>query len=279
MKFIQSYSDIDRFPSKDRRPVQEEVLYHFIWFGAPLDHHVLSLASLFETQHNPRAILWTNEASRPGLEACLMPIFSKKAFEIRVYKSKLEGILFPVMSHDNFWTADDWRVEILYEHGGMYVDIDFMFLRDMSWLTRYRCSYRWASEGYFNPALLVFPKGDRFLLTTLIRFAELPDRKKWGRFNTLFNFDNIDKMDRDIYCLPCLWLDPTWVAEGEFGVEKFDRFFEPFDGDIEKLFPLSLAYHWHNRWKKDVRDPATCVGKFYKKFVIDAGYRIRNQTT
>ncbi len=274
MKFVQSYTDIDIFQSLTRNPIKEKLFYHCIWFGKPLYHHILSLASLFQTQANPHVILWTNEESAPLLKSTLEPIFSgRHSFEVRVYQPKLEGIVYEKSPFHPFWTADDWRIEILYEYGGIYVDLDILFLKDMSWMARVRGSYRWQSTGYFNPAVLIFPKAkDTFLLLTLARLRELPYRQKWNRYALIWGFDKMDKIDPNLYCFPCLWFDANWVVEGPWGVESFDKFFEPFSGDIETLFPLSVCYHWHNRWDRDVRDPSTAVGKFYKKFVIEPGY-------
>jgi hypothetical protein len=232
------------------------------------------LASLFQTQKNPHVILWTNDASFSKLKATLEPIFAgRHQFEVRVFKSKLEGVLYDKSAFDPMWTSDDWRVEILYEYGGIYVDLDILFLKDMSWMTRVRGSYRWQCTDYLNPAILIFPKPkDNFLLMTLGRFRELPTRHTWNRNEFLWGFDKMDKIDSSIYCFPCLWFDAGWVIEGGQSLFGFDKFFESFSGDISTLFPWSVCYHWHNRWQRDVRNPETMVGQFYKKFVTDAGY-------
>ena len=108
----------------DTSPITTPVKYHLVWFGMPLDHHVLCLSSLFATQANPDVTVWTSDEWVEPLRAHFMPLFKDRSFKVEVFHSIHEGVLYPKEPLDKFWTCDDWRLDILYTYGGIYALMD-----------------------------------------------------------------------------------------------------------------------------------------------------------
>jgi hypothetical protein len=278
MKLITSSDEIDT------SPVLDIVDYHLVWFGTPIDHNILCIASLFATQANPRVTLWTSDSYVIGLRERLCPIFQGKNFAVKVFKSEIEGTLYPKETEDKFWTCDDWRLDILYTYGGIYVDMDTLALKDISWVSRYRAMSRWGLERRCNSSIASFPKGDSELLKLIHIMGTMGNRKGWHRPVPNFEWD---LLEIDMHCFNVTFFDCGWSGGGV----GFDDFFtmplfheKTRDGSIlgecktlyfteppnaEDPFVGSYMYHWHNRWNVSVRNPHALVGQYWKTFVLD----------
>lgn len=239
----------------DTTPVSDPVDYHLVWFGKPIDHIRLCIASLFATQANPRVTLWTTEEYVDGLREAFS--FPGKAFRVEVFRSQYEGVLYVKEPYDKFWTCDDWRLDILYTHGGIYVDMDTLALKDISWVSRYRAMSRWGREERCNSSITSFPKGDPELLKLIQHMGD--NRKHWDRPvpNLWWNL-----VDVDMTCFDVVFFDYGWTVENHC-----DTFFSSLPDD-PNFFNGSYVYHWHNRWDRDVRNPDTLVGHYWKKYVL-----------
>jgi hypothetical protein len=250
--FIENPDEVDTFP------VTTPVKYHCVWFGEPLDHHVLCLSSLFATQRNPDVTLWTSEAFIDNLRTYFMPKFGHHAFKVEVFRSIYEGVLYPKEEEHRLWTCDDWRLDILYTHGGIYVDLDNLFLKDISWVSRYPAMSQWGGDKRCNSSIASFQAGDPELRKLIDIMGRIPDRKGWHR--TVPNFEWT--LPVSVYCFACPFFDPVWWDDPTL----FDGFFTGMAGET-RAFKDSYVYHWHNRWALPVRDPNTLVGKYWAKFV------------
>lgn len=257
MKLISNINDIDI------TPIEDIVNYHVVWFGNPLDHHVLCISSLFETQHNPCVTLWTSDTYVSHLRDVLCPMFKDKQFKVEVFRSINEGVLYPKEVEDLFWTCDDWRLDILYTYGGIYVDIDTLALKDISWISRYRGISRWGKDDRCNSSIVSFSKGDIELLKLFNVMKTIENRKGWHRSVPNFEWS---LLDIDMYCFDVEFFDCGWGGGGV----GWDTFFTSIP-DTNEPFNWSFMYHWHNHWTLDVRNPNTLIGTYWKKFVIDTG--------
>lgn len=260
MKLITSPHEVDT------SPVLDSVDYHVVWFGDPIDHVILCIASLFATQANPKVTLWTSDTYVSRLQDRLHPIFQRVNFSVKVFRSDIEGVLYPKEPEDKFWTCDDWRLDIVYTHGGIYVDMDTLALKDISWMSRYRGMSRWGLGDRCNSSITSFPKGDPELLKLLHIMGAMGDRKGWHRSVPNFEWT---LLDIDMYCFDNVFFDCAWSHRGL----SWDDFFAVVPGS-EDPFIGSFVYHWHNRWDRDVRNPETLVGRYWKLFVTDRFHRI-----
>lgn len=263
MKLITSPSEVDT------TPVLEPVAYHLVWFGDPIDHVILCLASLLKTQSNPVITLWTSDLYVERLRRRLCPIFAGHPFCVEVFRSEIAGVLYPTEPDDKFWTCDDWRLDILYTHGGIYVDMDTLALKDISWVSRTRAMSRWGLEDRCNSSIASFPKGDSELLKLLQSMGTMGPRKGWHRAVPNIRWDFLDI---DMLCFHPVFFDCGWGGGGV----GCDAFFATIpDGDDP--FVGSYVFHWHNRWTHPVRSPTTLVGRYWKAFVTDCFHGVDDE--
>ncbi len=252
--------DIENLPP----PSNEKLDYHCVWFGNLLNHHILSIASLFETQKNPRVYLWTNQESYPKLKK-LESIFKNYNFEIKI------GNFQELPSYQSLaFKSDYWRIQILNLMGGFYFDLDVLFLKDMSWVINYGhpiVQEGYMSENTFNNAILYYPAGHFGLahwLNRLKTFTHL----SWDSVFNSYNYSNLDKFGAKL--LPNKVCDNGWIDNPLISL-SWDDFFEKQDVDVSILIDklsTSFCYHWHNRYNKTVEKENTTVNYFWKKFVL-----------
>jgi hypothetical protein len=246
MKLITDFSTI--------KPYTEKLQYHCIWFGSLLDHHILSIASLFQTQANPSVNLWTDKASYQGLSK-LASIFLNYDFKIVI------GEFEECESYQSaMFRADKWRLQILYKHGGIYFDLDIVFLKDISWFANYGPIVHegYTSEKVFNNAILYFPK-EHFGLK---HWLDLIGNGSFG-WSRIFEIQKIsDKFGADM--IPNSLTDRGWA-----GLDPgCDDFFEK-PGLPYECMADSFMYHWHNRWNKSVKNEDTLAYYYWKQYVVN----------
>ena len=148
--------------------------------------------------------------------------------------------------------ANEARLLILLKFGGVWFDLDVLFLR--RW-TRCSCAYprafayAWPHMPYPNNAVLFAPRADDE--TILRTVAHLTAKKKGFSFQQArFTYNS----PVPLLVLPSEWFDPAWVH----GVD-FCAFFKKSKADVEKVTFASFGggaftYHWHNCWDAKAED-------------------------
>lgn len=250
MKLITDFNNINSYKDK--------LLYHCVWFGDVLDHHILCLASLFSTQLNPSVILWTDRKSFDSLRS-LSKIFIDYDFNIEI------GNFDDNSSYDSMaFRSDKWRLQILRDLGGIYFDLDIVFLRDISWFANYGrpiVHEGYSSEKVFNNAIMFFPKNHSGIKYWL---------EKIGSGNLGWrNIFEIQKMSDDNFgadMIPNSVTDRGWTELGP----SFDDFFDK-PGLTYDILSDSFLYHWHNRWNKSIKKRGTLAEFFWNRFVVENG--------
>ena len=240
-------------PTLDFTPTSS-VLYHCIWFGPFLPHLQLSLASLFHTQHAPTVYLWTDRESYDGLQ-CLKPLFSESSLDIRIpdFIVDLDSYYAPS------FRSDYWRFCIVWEYGGLYFDLDVLFLKDLSWTSRYPFVQEgFITENVFNTAIMYFPPQHEDVGYWLAQVRE-ETHLDWKRLFQIQSYAH----PYSCFLFPNAFLDYSWTVVSTFST---DDFFQK-DLPIETLFATnSFAYHWHNRYSLSVTNENTLVGKCWNHF-------------
>ena len=102
------------------------------------------------------------------------------------------------------------RLVVLYNHGGVYLDLDTMFLRDLSDLFDQPFlsddfSYRWGADlPYGNNAVMRFRRGSENALKLM------ETSMKAGSCNprVVLEFEGGEEIDLTV--LPCAFFDPLW---------------------------------------------------------------------
>jgi hypothetical protein len=218
---------------------------------------------------NCEAWLWLDIASRQDADnpylAELAPWIVIRKYDAR---EQARGTVFETapaltVSDDPRVRSDAFRLVVLYRHGGIYVDIDTLFLRDFQELIASPLGaspfvYRWSAHStYFSNAILYIPHGHPLALQLMQHCRAV------GSCHSRIAFRHQDHADKDFLELPCPIFDPLWphfdsedrYAEAPFS--KFEHFFRPFGlfhrknpaiHGLENFFPGAFAYQWHGCW-------------------------------
>lgn len=236
---------------------QDELFYHCVWFGKYYPHHVLSIGSILATQSNPKVIVWTDNESLEELKK-IEEIFCNYKDKV-VVKSGIGIIQDCVQYLQITFRSDKWRYEILSKYGGVYFDLDMLFLKDLSWCKSKNICFvqeGFSSEKVFNTALAYYPPNHKDILEINKNFGT-----NYLGWSELFKYQKYDDN------LECVLLDNKLTDIGWCGVNSvgWDSFFDnPFV--TEDCMWDSIVFHWHNRYSKQIRD-GTIAGHYWKKFI------------
>jgi hypothetical protein len=255
----------ERVPGAGREP------FHFYWRGRFGAKQAFALKSFLATQDTDavEAWLWLDaEDGHAGHEENpllrpLLPFVEVRRFdpEAEARGTPLEGMPELLRGKRDATRSDFLRLVVLHRHGGVYADIDMMFLRDWAPLLasdgepREFC-YVWPGQSYANSAILRLRREGATAAALLERAAAVGDVHP----RQVLGFD----ADRypDLWILPCPYFDPLWLThDGEDRYRApfrgFPDFFRRFDWRFRprrgvrshrEFFPGAFAYHWHNCW-------------------------------
>jgi hypothetical protein len=281
-------------PDEDSAPEGEP--YHMYWQGPFTTKQAFSVKSLLATQkRRGEVFLWLDpEDGYPGhqqneLLRSLAPDVSVRPFHAaqECRGTPLEGRT-ELMEHASpLERANLLRLVTLYRYGGVYLDLDTMFLRDLSDLFHQPFmtddfTYRWSADlPYGNNAVIRFCRGSENALKLLERGA----REGSCNPRVVLRFEGGE--DIDLTVLPCAFFDPLWPhLDGKSQLERppfddFAGFFRKFSwrfrpgpdaGSYRDFFPGAFAYHWHNNW--DAREhERSYFGRFAQEIEAELANR------
>jgi hypothetical protein len=245
---------------------------HLYWHGPLGRKPALAIASFLATQDLTRAELWLWLDARDGYDGHaanpwlipLLPFVTVKPFDAEraIRGTPLEGRAdrysgWPAVRHSNLV-----RSVVLFSYGGVYADMDVLFLRDLSPLLHPDASaefcYCWsADQPYANSAVLALGRRSPAAHALLARCRATNS----FRPRDVLRFDQ--RPDLDLLVLPCPYFDPLWpIHDGrdrssDAPFQRFDGFFRRFGWrvrrpaippTVETFFPGAFTYHWHNGW-------------------------------
>jgi hypothetical protein len=155
------------------------------------------------------------------------------------------------------WLGGDlFRLLCLYKYGGVYSDVDVLFLRDITPLTSTEFMYQWGTSGVshnesrleINGAIMHLNKGSE-LATQLIKQLEvippLPNTNMWGKDL----YQQVRSKNKNWNIFPCAWFNTEWVTTELNSFKKVDD---------TPLYDGAFTWHWHNKWD----DPIESGSKF-----------------
>jgi hypothetical protein len=231
----------------------EPTIFHMFWGKLPAaEQAALAIVSFLATQDLEYSVLWV--WSPLGVEAASDPLFlpftnSKhvffKTFDaiIEARGTPLEGsFLLQAAASSNdprfYLFGDLVRLLVLAKHGGVYVDMDVLLLRNLGPLLGHEFAEQWDTSCFeSNNAVLRIKAGSAFS-TNMVSFVAKTDPKTlpssfspyaWGGEVALYN--NFNFFDR----LPVCFIDSLFLL---------DSF-----ANSSKVHPSnwfgSFAYHLH----------------------------------
>ncbi|KAF8918144.1 hypothetical protein CPB85DRAFT_113870 [Mucidula mucida] len=165
--------------------------------------------------------------------------------------------------------SDMVRFVLCQRYGGVYLDVDMLFLRDWEelWGWRGSFSYRWSFRTRYNTAVLRLRKGSA-LGTFLLRTA-LKNELDFHPI-TVSKYLKEAHLDGLLYRIPDALFDPAWLngdgyqrdrppqpyfkSFADFFVAPSPRGVTPQAVGFNGFFKGAYIYHFHNSWWKVV-DP------------------------
>jgi hypothetical protein len=269
------------------RPSQR---YHMYWFGPFGRKPAFAVKSFLATQDPGRSELWLWLDADEGYEghqdneflAPLIPHITVRRFcpgteargtPLERAAGSLNGDMTRI-GRPNFF-----RLVVLHNHGGVYVDADTMFLRDMGVLLDVlspgeEFCYQWSSKPCGTTAIMRLHQGGETVNRLLARCEE----RGSCRPRNILAFE--DGADLDLLVLPCVFFDPLWLhfdSTDSYLDAPFDRFADffrrfgwrfrpkPEIRSHRDFFPGAFAYQWHNCWRAREHE-ASYFGMFEREF-------------
>ena len=151
-------------------------------------------------------------------------------------------------AHD--WRSDVFRLIILYKYGGIYFDLDTIWLRPLPLLFGeigdVEFCYCWGIEPYGNNAVVRLNAGGpnaTALITEAARTGlPIPQHR--------LRIDN----GLDLLCLPPGVFDPYWYLDQPFDVSETFNCTDPQRiAEIRGKMAGSFCHHWHGRWDEEMK--------------------------
>ncbi|RUP47623.1 hypothetical protein BC936DRAFT_145521 [Jimgerdemannia flammicorona] len=259
----------------------ENTIYHSYWrsdltpFG---EKQVSTLRSFFATQNanHSTLFLWSNGELISPLLTNLKSIVGDR-LQIRLYDTEVLAKGTPIEGSPHLSIKDDLayldgdliRLLVLYKYGGMWFDMDTLFVRDMSpvlsqeWLGQFDC---FMPEGLpFNGAFMRFRKDSPYVCEMLGEMATGPSPRKntvdWGGYLYYRVYRRLLQHGiKPFSTLPWCFTDsvsctaensmPHAFDEAEFPKERLDQTF---------------AFHWHNQWHRSPGSVFRYLDDLHKK--------------
>lgn len=245
-----------------------DVMVASFLYSQPLERSLLVLWFISETEMTQFA-KHTDHSLHPNVKL--------KLFEHNDILAQLHPESMDLASSKAEKTAlsDQIRIVLLIQYGGIWLDSDTVFLRDLSPLWPYEFAGRWSFLPSHNNAILrLFPASK--LGQALWKQAILSKEKGMQPqyFAKLLNGTK-----HRLLALPSPLVDPVWLAAdnipqehemGEFSFRSRAAFFEQppnTDADLSgkvfcsdgvlRFFEGAFTYHWSSGWDNNRNDEGT----------------------
>lgn len=247
---------------------EKRIIAHAYWYGELGRKQIFSLKSFLATQNIDIVEVWLWLDSKNGFEhysenemlQMLLPYLAVKRYDpvseiMHTPFAKCKEMM--TQEHNLAARADAFRVLMMYKYGGLYFDLDVMFLRDFHQLfLGDEFVYAWERQPFANSALMYCRKGS-YITTSIVRKAiQKRSCLPW----VLFRYD--DRQMDYLMVYPCCFFDPLWMGVQEgMSIKSYSDLFcdkneltSPKVVSFRDFFPGSYAFHWHNMWNSEIDD-------------------------
>lgn len=235
----------------------EKVIFHCYWYGIFGRMQAASITSLAATQvsYDYEIWLWLDEETRAANANNQWLEKLPKKTKIKYYTPSMVKSV-PCLKSVSYlfeearslaFRGDGFRLWALHEFGGVYFDLDVLFLRDMGHLIRgSEFVYAWERQKFSNNAIIYLRKNSWLNEYIVRKVRRIHSTQPWA----LFRYN--DKKLRHLRLLNASTFDPIWGDDdSEYPIHSFEEFFvKPVSvKSLDDIFPFSYGYHWHNNWK------------------------------
>lgn len=249
--------------SCEKNKLTEKVKFHTYWFvGKDFGRkQTLVIKSYLASQdlNNTEFILWSNkDLSNNEFLKPFLPYIS-----LRIYNPQIESINTPIQNRMDIFSLNDpknwsggdlFRLLVLHNYGGIYVDMDMVFLRDFTPLFENEFMYKWGCKDEWDPqgingACMCMHKKSRLtydLLMFLSQMPLIPESTYWS--NELYKV--VRNYNKNWSVFPSAFFNSEWQDDDKrnWGSDENNAFIEcPY-----KLYEGAFTWHWHNRWDDEI---------------------------
>jgi hypothetical protein len=245
----------------------DPVNFHFYWrvpreFGRKQALPIKS-AIVSQKREKTKFILWSNvDLSKNEFVKPMLPFIETRIWNIEEQSKNspldnskvLRGIIDDPLC---YLGGDLFRLLCLHKHGGVYIDMDVVVLRDFSPLLPYEFMYQWGSTGTHggepvlrqNGAVMRLKAYSQLchdLLNELARTPADPNSTCWG--TDLYN--KVRKFNTNWSIFPCAWFNTEWGM----GIPLLPFQKDKSGNDSSELFDGAFSWHWHNKWDDEIEE-------------------------
>jgi len=242
---------------------QESVPFH-IYTEVKTDKELECVKSFLATQNLEKTnlIIWSdyNIEDNPLIQPY------KDHISLRVYDPRAEAIGTPLEHEHGMLDASDekyylksdlFRIMMLHKYGGVWVDMDIVFLRDFKSILDQEYMYQWGSEtnfGYQGACATVLAMKERsefsFRMIDVVRtMPPLRDTTVWGKDT----FAHLWREWPNFTIFPSTFFNTEWLiskTDQEFR-NLVGEGFERVETERDILFLQAFTWHWHNSSNKN----------------------------
>lgn len=242
--------------------------YHIFWnVGLPFERkQTLVIKSFLCTQNleNKKFNLWSNidlkenEYVKPFLDLIDVKIWNPLK---EAENTPLEGKMKILLTNDklNYCAGDLFRILVLHNYGGLYTDVDVVFLRDFGPLLDQEFMYKWAFDKHMiNGAVMrLFQKStlSSDLLNEISKGDVIPSSLNWSSVL----YQKVRNYNKNWTIFPSGFFNTEWQIsfsdEDRINPDlkelyNFIRF--PFKKNnlSHEMYEGVFSWHWHNQWNQ-----------------------------
>ena len=248
---------------KNKTKYEEPIIWHSYWNGDLNEKHLICIRSCYYFNvlgyKNRKIILWLEKNIPNHYNQEIKKYAEIKEFNYdREIKDTICASQKFYLNRENLpFYSDFIRTLLLLKYGGIWFDLDILFLKNMDCLFhKYGnriCVIAWEKQNYPNNAFYMCLQKNNPDMIHNIKFV-MNQNRGWGFQEANLTFDK----DLKMLVLPCAWIDPAWINSPiKIG---FDEFFKPSEKKwtFNNFHPGSFAFHWHNRWKSEIHNSSVC---------------------
>ena len=239
--------------------LKDKTKFHAYWFiGSEFGRkQTMVIKSFLKTQNleTSEFVLWSNQdiTNNEYLKP-LLPFITFKIYDPVVESAGtiIEGrmdILKP--NDDRNWAGGDlFRILALHKYGGVYTDMDIVYLRDFSPLLSQEFMYKWGVEdGMINGAVMHMNNHGKLsndLLNVISTTTAVPNTTQWSTDL----YQTVRKHNKDWTIFPSAFFNSEWQDDPDRNWGSNERnAFNVFNWNV---YDGAFTWHWHNRWDNEI---------------------------
>ena len=243
--------------------ISSRVPYHCYWFGKFTKRHFVSVMSCLRTQSLPNIYLWLDVENgyHENLRTSWINRLRDAGVIIKSYRPDEMAENTPLQDQPILKTlnlplrADCCRYLLLHKIGGVYFDLDVIFIRDMQPILHLNFVYELSHFKDGNNAIMRMTKQSNDTLRVLNTVKNLGLKMHNCRevFASQYYFEHL-------FCLPSTFFDPVWLSADHKAqlsplhvISTFDEFFSSKRNPNKPFFPFCFAYDYNGRWKQKIK--------------------------